>query len=359
MAARKPRTAGRRALADGLYTLGALVLTYAVNFFIQNRLQMQTLTPMLFVLSVFLVSLRTEGYLWGILTSLGVVLTVNYTFTRPFFAFDFLRPENLFSAVVMLIVAIATSALTTKIKEQEKLRAESEKEKMRANLLRAISHDLRTPLTAIYGASSAVLENFDTLSKEQHLRLARDINEDAQWLIRMVENLLSVTRIDSETVRVIKTPTVLEELVDTTLVTFQQRYPGQAVRVAIPENFVSIPMDALLIEQVLINLLENAVRHAEGMTELSLTVRLQGGRAVFEVADNGCGIPPGRRAALFNGTAEPSAPTDTSRRGMGIGLSVCATIVRAHGGTLEALDRPGGGMIFRFDLEMEVQKDEQ
>lgn len=348
----------RPALRDGLYTLVVLAATYGVNLVIQARLHMQTLTPMIFVLSVFLVSLRTQGYLWGIVTSLCMVLLVNYTFTAPFLAFDFLRPENLFSAVVMLLVAVMTSALTTKIKEQEKLRAEGEKEKMRANLLRAISHDLRTPLTSIYGASSAVIENYDTLSREQHIHLMQDINEDAQWLIRMVENLLSVTRIDSETVRVIKTPTVLEELIDTTLVKFRQRYPDQPVTVSIPDAFVSIPMDALLIEQVLINLLENSVLHAEGMTELSLAVRIEGGKAIFEVADDGCGIPQERLAALADGSPAYTALADTARHGMGIGLSVCVAIIRAHGGVSELCNRPGGGTLFRFTLDREETEDE-
>lgn len=347
----------RRVAGDGLYTLLVLAVAYGVNVLIQTKIQMQTLTPMIFVLGVFLVSLHTEGYLWGILTSLCMVLLVNYTFTAPFLAFDFLRLENLFSAAVMLVVASMTSALTTKVKEQEKMRAEGEKEKMRANLLRAISHDLRTPLTSIYGASSAVIENYDSLTREQHIRLLRDINEDTRWLIRIVENLLSVTRIDSETVRVIKTPTVLEELIDTTLVKFRQRYPDRPVRVTIPEGFVSIPMDALLIEQVLINLMENAVLHAEGMTELSLTVRVEGGRAVFEIADDGCGIRREQLAALCGGGPAGALPTDGTRHG--IGLSVCITIIRAHGGTVEIRNRETGGTLVSFALDMEENEDGQ
>ena len=104
------------------------------------------------------------------------------------------------------------------------MRAESEKEKMRANLLRAISHDLRTPLTSIYGATSTIIENYDSLKKEQQLKLLSEVQADSDWLIRMVENLLSVTRVDEETVRLNKTPTVLEELIDTVLLKFRKRY---------------------------------------------------------------------------------------------------------------------------------------
>ena len=191
----------------------------------------------------------------------------------------------------MLFVAAMTSALTTSLKAQERVRAEVGREKMRANLLRAVSHDLRTPLTSIYGSCSTIMENYDSLSKEQQVKLLGEVCDEAKELSRMVENLLSVTRIDSGEVAVKKTPTVLEELVDTALVKFRKHYPDQHVEVDIPESFIIIPMDPILIEQVLINLLENAVCHAAGMTRLTLRAFTLGDRAIFEVADDGCGIP--------------------------------------------------------------------
>ena len=128
-----------------------MTLILSVSFLsivlMQKFYAMQTLAPMIFLLSVFLISLKTQGYFWGILASLLSVLAVNFAFTFPFFQFDFFIPENLFSALVTLCIAIMTSTLTTRIKQEERMRAESEREKVRANLLRAISHDLRTPLT--------------------------------------------------------------------------------------------------------------------------------------------------------------------------------------------------------------------
>ena len=151
--------------------------------------------------------------------------------------------------MAMLVVSIMTSTLTTRIKKQEQLRMESEKEKMRANLLRAVSHDLRTPLTSIYGACSTVIENYDSLDKEKTIKLLGEACSDAQWLTRMVENLLSVTRIDSEKVTVQKTPTVLDELLDTVLVKFRKRYPEIPVELETPDAFIVIPMDSMLIQQ--------------------------------------------------------------------------------------------------------------
>ena len=255
--------------------------------------------------------------------------------------------------MVMLIVSSMTGALTTRLKQQEKLKAEAETERMRGNLLRAVSHDLRTPLTSIYGSCSAILENYDSISDERKRRLLKDIQTDSQWLNRMVENLLSVTRVDADTVRLSKHSTVLEELIDALLVKFHKHYPNQNVQVTIPEEFISIPMDPVLIEQVLMNLLENAVFHAHGMQNLRLRVELKSRKAVFSVEDDGCGIPQDRMNYLFTGLLDSEAPVDSTRSNMGIGLSVCRTIIKAHGSELKAVNRPDGGAAFSFALEME------
>ena len=239
------------------------------------------MTPMIFVLGVFLVSWRTQGYFFGIASSLISVLAVNWAFTYPYWAFDLISPECISSAVVMLIVSTMTGALTTRLKQQEKLKAEAETERMRGNLLRAVSHDLRTPLTSIYGSCSVIIENFDSIPGDKQMKLLKDMRADAQWLNRMVENLLSVTRVDADKVRLSKQSTVLEELIDALLVKFHKHYPETAVQVSIPESFVSIPMDPVLIEQVLMNLLENAVFHAHGMRNLWLRVELKNRKAVF------------------------------------------------------------------------------
>ncbi len=336
--------------------LMALILgaSFGAMIALQHWFDIQAVAPMTFVLAVFLVSLVTSGYAWGIAASLVSVLAVNFAFTFPYFQLNFSLPENMLSGVVMLFVAVMTSALTTRLKKQQRMRAESEAETMRANLLRAVSHDLRTPLTAIYGSCSTIVENYDSLDKGQQLQLLRQVCADASWLNRMVENLLSITRVSGSGIALDKTPTVLEELVDAVLVSFKAHFPGQTVTVEIPEAFITIPMDPMLIQQVLVNLLENAVRHAVGMTRLTLRVTVQGARAVFEVIDNGCGLPAGGADSLLRGESGRTA-VDSRRSGMGIGLSVCSTIVRAHGGQLSALPTPGGGATFRFWLDLEEE----
>ena len=336
--------------------IGAFACVTLIQF-ISGRID--GVASMVFLLAVFFVSMYTDGYWWGVAGSVISVLAVNFAFRAPYFAFNFTIPENIFSGVVMLVVSFMTSTLTTRIKKQEQLRMESETEKMRATLLRAVSHDLRTPLTSIYGACSTVIENYDSLEKEQKLKLLGEACSDAQWLNRMVENLLSVTRFDGGQVAVQKTPTVLEELVDTVLVRFQKLHPGVPVEVKLPDDFIVIPMDSMLIQQVLTNLLENAAVHAEGMTQLTLRVFTLGSRAVFEVSDNGCGIPKERLRTLFTGVLPADAAADSGKHGMGIGLSVCAAIVKAHGGEIQAESKVGEGTSIRFWLETESIETEE
>ena len=349
--------AGRkRMFADSFFTAITLAAVFFVNLFLVARFDTKTMTPMIFVLGVFLVSWRTQGYAFGIAASFLSVLAVNWAFTYPYWSFDLISPECISSAVVMLIVSTMTGALTTRLKQQEKLKAEAEKERMRGNLLRAVSHDLRTPLTTIYGSCSAMIENFDEIPPERQLLLLKDIQSDAQWLNRMVENLLSVTRVDADKVRLTTHEVVLEELIDALLVKFHKHYPLQQVQVRIPEEFISIPMDPVLIEQVLMNLLENAVFHAKGMKNLSIRVELRENRAVFSVEDDGCGISEDRMGQLFTGLPDTERKMDSGRSNMGIGLSVCKTIIKAHGGELTAANRPQGGAVFTFALQMEETK---
>ncbi len=350
----------KKLLRDLGLTVLILLVSCILGGIMKDHLTVREHISTVFVFSVFLISMLTDGYFWGILASALSLLTVNYMFTYPYLAFDFATPENLLSGLIMVTVSILTSTLTTHRKELEGLKAESEREMMRANLLRAVSHDLRTPLTTIYGSSSAILENYEGLTDEQKMKMIGGINTDAEWLIHMVENLLAVTKLGDSSVKLVMTSTVLEELIDAVLSKFRKRYPEQAVQLTLPGEMVCIPMDATLIEQVLSNLLENAVLHAEGMTELSLSVYTVDGKAVFEVADNGAGIPKDRLDTLFTGyISSTNTSADTKKRNAGIGLSLCASIIKAHGGEISAENRTTGGALFRFSLDADEVTDEQ
>jgi len=237
--------------------------------------------------------------------------------------------------------------------EQRNILIESEKEKMRSNLLRAISHDLRTPLTGILGASSAILENKNNIDVQTHDKLLNDIKDDAQWLIRLVENLLSVTRISEGTMHVVKTPEAAEEIVAEAVLRIRNKFSGCNITVQVPDELLLVPMDGTLIEQVIINLLENAIKHSPENQPIELTVKKINHSAVFEVSDNGEGVPPQDLPGLFDGYAANRSKSSDSSRGMGIGLSICRSIINAHNGKIEAENKIGGGATFRFMLPID------
>ena len=309
-----------------------------------------------FVLAVLLISRFTNGYVFGTLAAILSVVGINYIFTFPYWEFNFTMTGYPLTFLVMLCVSLVTCTMTTKIKQQEQFRMESEREKMRANLLRSVSHDIRTPLTSIVGATSAVLETPD-LSPEQQRQLLEDVRDDAQWLVRVVENLLSITRM-GEDPKLSKQPEAAEEVLGEVARKFRKHYPGVKVSVSVPEELLIVPMDAILIEQVMTNLLENAVRHGKNTTRIALSVRREDNNAVFAVQDNGGGIPKKLLPVLFSGTLRHSdTPTGDGKRNMGLGLSVCSAIVRAHGGTMAAQNKDDGAeFTFRLPM-MELEKE--
>lgn len=310
--------------------------------------------PLIFVLFVLVVSLTTDGYFYGLLASVISVFAVNWAFTYPYLKMDFSIYGYPLTFVTMLAVGFAVSTLTGRVREQERIHRESEREKMRANLLRAVSHDLRTPLTAISGSLSVLLEDGCTLAEEERRELLIDARNDADWLTRVMENLLSITRISGDGVAGIKKdPQIMEEIVSETVMNFRKRHPDIAVSVSVPKELLFVPMDAMLIEQVLINLMDNSVAHGGKTTKIFINVNSDDRYARVRVSDNGKGIDMRLLDHLFDGSLQLSgkkAPDES--RYMGIGLSVCKTIVEAHGGTIYAQNRPGSGAEFIFTLEL-------
>lgn len=260
----------------------------------------------------------------------------------------FKQPEALDFLGIMtsqLILAIERQNLFEK---QQKILVETEKEKMRSNLLRAVSHDLRTPLTCIVFSATTHLENNDTLSKQASQKLLNDIIQDAQWLINMVENLLAVTRINNEHTVIKKQYEAIEEIVSATIVKMKKRFPDCQIKVIVPEEFIMVPMDATLIMQVLINLLENAIYHSHSTKPILLIVIYTEKEVVFSIKDNGIGLNSYEIDHIFDGVS--TEKTGDSTRGLGIGLSICKSIILAHNGKISAENNTDGGATFRFSL---------
>lgn len=223
----------REAVKNTLLAAAIFLLALVLSILIQTLGVREHVTTV-FVFAVFLISLLTEGYVYGVVSAVAGTLAVNYAFTYPYFTLNFTVRRNLISAVIMVTIAVLTGMLTTRVKQHKAAKAESEKERMRANLLRAVSHDLRTPLTTIYSASSTLLDKREQLTDQQRDLMLKSIQEDSEWLVRMVENLLSITRIGSERIEIAKTPVILDELIDSAMTKFHSRYPGQEVALELP-----------------------------------------------------------------------------------------------------------------------------
>ena len=347
----------RSVLKNSGIAFGILGIATAFCFLVQRISESDTHVPLLFVLAVLFVSRFTDGYVYGIVASIIAVFGVNYVFTFPYFKLNFAITGYPLTFVAMLAVACSVSALTTQIKKQEQMRLEVEREKMRANLLRAVSHDIRTPLTSIVGSASGIIDNYDALSKENILELLEDMKSEGQWLVRMVENLLSITRIGDGTARIDKEDELVEDVISGAITKFRKRFPDIEVVPKVPEDVLFVPMDAILIEQVIVNLLENCVLHADGMTKIWLIVTEDGDQVKFSVEDDGAGIKESALPRMFDGSfqSEDGKESD-SKRNMGIGLSVCMTIVRAHDGIMKAENRKeGGARVMFWTRNMEIK----
>lgn len=352
---RRRASGWRGALRDVLITLLTLGAAALLCVLLRRMDQGDIYVSMIFVLAVAVVSRFTDGYAYGIVASVVGVLGVNFAFTFPYFELCLSIPGYPLSFLSMLAVSVITSAMTTQIKRQEKQRYRAQVEEMRANLLRAVSHDLRTPLTSISGAASVLVQN-PNMPLESREKLLKEIIDDSDWLVRMVENLLSITRINAEPANLHKSPEAAEEVVSESVRKYRKRFDQPPVEFRMPEELLMVPMDAILIEQVLTNLLENAAFHARA-SRILVTLRREKDWAVFEVADDGEGIPAKRLPALFEAGVSAETVSD-GNRGMGIGLSVCKAIIMAHGGMIEAENRPDGGALFRFRLPMKEEQHE-
>ena len=335
------RLSVRAAIVSASIVIAALSFSIAV----QHSFQARALVPTLFVTAVFSVS-------WFYYEAVGIVCAFALSVcSRYLMHFSF--QEFIDIMMVAASALLAVSAAVNEKKLQRRAEQLAEAERMRSNLLRAVSHDLRTPLTTISGSGTMMLENWETLSDAQKIQMLKSITVESEWLSHMTENLLSVTRIDHGDVTVYKKPVVAEELADSVVSRFSRRYPEAAVTVSLGEDFLLIPMDASLVTQVLINLLENAVLHSGG-TKIGLSIAASGKKAVFRVEDNGRGLTDELLKTLFIRPIEKerTAPAADGRSGMGIGLTACAAIVKAHGGTIRAENRREGGAAFVFDLPL-------
>ena len=362
----------RSLIVSGLFLCGA----YLASGILINHTGGENNSALVFVLAVVMISLLTEGYVYGIASSIIGGFCINYFFMVPYVAFSLSYAGYPVAMISMIAISCVVCALTTRVKNQraaairrekrtkslyelnERLNAEktaiqleSARETIRGNILRAVSHDLRTPLTSISGAASVLLSSPEV--SPQNVAMLRDIKNDADSLIIMVENLLSITRIQDGNIPLKKHEEMLEEVAGDAILTTRRRFPECHVELDMSEDILFFPMEPMLVKQVMVNLLENAIRHSGDTQHITLRLFRQDDWAVVEVRDRGKGLSPDICQAVQAGKQLEKKLSGDKSRGMGIGLSVCQSIIKAHGGFFVAGNNPEGGAVFRFGLPME------
>ena len=298
-----------------LFTLTLLGIATALAFLFFSFVSENTANiALLYIISQILIARYTNGYLHGLFSSVFSVICINFFFTYPFFRLNFTLSGYPVTFIGMLIITLLTTATT-----------------------------------------SSLLSDGSILSDAEKRELLENIENDSSWLLNMVENLLSVTRInDTVTHQVNKTPEIVEEVVAEAVQRLKKRFPSASIIVHVPTDYLLIPMDAILIEQVLINLLENALIHSGSSHSPELTVTDHPDHVTFCVKDFGHGLNPDVIPDIFSGICHNTGSVD-SHKGMGIGLSICKTIIDAHNGYIEAKNHTNGAL-FLFTLPKEEEE---
>lgn len=242
--------------------------------------------------------------------------------------------------------------------EKEDSKLQIEKERLKSTLLRSISHDLRTPLTGIAGSSNFLYDNYQGLDEETAKSMLNDICTDAEWLNSMVENLLNMTRIQEGRLEIRKKMEVVDDLISGAVTLVSKRLGEHHLKTVTPHDIVLVPVDARLFTQVLVNLIDNAIRHSGSRTTITVSARVTGSDMVFKVSDDGSGIPAEQLEQIFDNFFTTAYQNGDRQRGVGLGLTICKAIIEAHGGRITAYNNQTGGATFRIDMPMEVRQNE-
>lgn len=259
------------------------------------------------------------------------------------------------SSILRSILGECALALENEKNAREKAEAAliAQKEQLRANLLRSISHDLRTPLTSISGNASNLLSNGELFDAKTKKQLYSDIYEDSMWLIDLVENILSITRIEEGRLNLRLSTELLEEVVSEALQHISSRRTEHKITVQSQDEFILVKVDAKLVMQVVINIIDNAIKYTQKDSKIQITLSRTKDWAFVCISDDGPGIPDEVKPHIFDMFYSGAKNTADSRRSLGLGLALCRSIVTAHGGTLEVSDNLPHGTVFTFSLPLE------
>ena len=339
-----PRRARARAYAAALATVVACTLACRV---MAGRFDHANLI-MVYLAGVAVVAVRGGRGPSALTACLGVA-AFDFFFVPPHLTLAVADGEFLVTFAIMLAVGLLIATLAVRVREQteaaDRIRAEAEAERLRHTLLSSVSHDLRTPLVAITGAATALTRE-GALDVETRRDLLDTIAEESHRLNRRVTNLLDMTRLEAGPLRLNREWLPVEEVVGSALARTEPLLPAARVLTSLAGDLPLVSVDALLVEQVLVNLLENAARYGGPAARVHVGARAEPGAVLVEIRDDGPGLPAGGEERVFEKFHRGSA----LQHGFGLGLAICRAIVTAHGGRIWAENASPRGAVFRFTL---------
>lgn len=332
-----------------LEAIGIIALCTSICFLLYPHLKDSNLI-MVYLLGIAVVALFGQiGP--SILASILSVFMYDFFFVPPYFSLSVLDIQSLFTLIVMMLVGQLISLLTIhgqrQIEVTRKAQTEMEEERFRNILLSSISHDLRTPLTAIMGSASSLLQSGKKLNDESQRELAQNIYDESERLNSLVNNILKIIRIESGLIRMTKQSHALEEVIGVALNKLEKQLANRTILIEIPKHTPLIPFDNTLIGQVFINLIENAIKHTPPETSIEISAEFKVHHAILKVADRGPGIDPKEIDKIFDKFYQGQK---SDNKGIGLGLAICKGIIHAHKGDIWVETRSKGGAIFCFTL---------
>jgi len=339
---------------DWLLSIGSVAVCTVLSSLISSYVTLVDLAMIYLLGIVVAASFSSKGH--SLLATILSVAAFDFFFVPPYLTFAVHDVRYLVTFAVMFVVAVVISRLTLRVREQAEaahhalLRAE--KETLRNTMLSSVSHDLRTPLAAITGAATTLLQQEAVLDHHNKQELTQTIAEEAEHLNHIIRNVLDMTRLESRAITIKKEWQSLEEIVGVVLNRLSEKLKDRQVAVSLPEDLPLVPFDPLLIEQVLMNLFDNALKYTSSGTPLELSASVRGSAVAIELADRGPGLAQGGEEHIFDKFVRGTGPGG----GIGLGLAICRAIITAHGGRIWAENRIGGGAVFRFALPLEGEQ---
>ena len=354
--------AGRRInLQDFLIMTAVMAGATAVSFLIDRSRFSNSNIVTIYILAVLITSVLTAERIYGIIASVLYILLFNFLFIEPRFSLLVYDPDYMVTYLVSMISAIITGNVSARMKqstwqamknwrEREEAQIVAENERFRSKLLRSISHDLRTPLTSISGNAANLVAHADALDEKEKQLIYQDIYEDSIWLIDLVENLLSITKLE-ESVEIHPVPEVVADVLESAVKASCRYKRGHNIILETDGDCLMAMMDVPLILQVVNNLISNAIKHTPSYTTIRIRDWMEDGKIMVSVVDDGPGIPDEEKERIFDLLYVGKGASDDSSRSLGLGLNLCKSILEAHGQAIRVEDAVPHGSIFVFSLE--------